>query len=261
MDDNKYNGKTMVNGAGHNDEDHECHALPAYPKTVTSSGARSSDDFPVPGTDWIVSLANCHIDLETIKRRNAPVFQGGIPLSKNALASESNHSRHNSPEKYQRISRPVPMMRPAYDVVVVGSGYGGAVAASRMSRAGKSVCLLELGKERWPGEYPTDFISAAPEIHVTGEFPKGSKIAALGGGDAQGLYHLIVGEGQNAFVANGMGNLNWEADFTGLGGTSLLNANVFIEADRRTLSQNVFPREIRENPSDLDECTPPPCLS
>jgi hypothetical protein len=47
------------------------------------------------------------------------------------------------------------------------------------------------------------------------------------------------------------------ADFTGLGGTSLLNANVFIEADHRTLSQNVFPPEIRANPSELDECTIP----
>jgi choline dehydrogenase-like flavoprotein len=99
------------------------------------------------------------------------------------------------------------MMRSEYDVVVVGSGYGGAVAASRISRAGKSVCLLELGKERWPGEYPTDFASAAPEIHVTGAFQKGSKIADFDGGDEQGLYHLIVGEGQNAFVANGMGEL------------------------------------------------------
>jgi hypothetical protein len=40
----------------------------------------------------------------------------------------------------------------------------------------------------------------------------------------------------------------------GLGGTSLLNANVFLEADPRTLSQNVFPPEIRENPSNLKHC-------
>lgn len=41
------------------------------------------------------------------------------------------------------------MMRPEYDVVVIGSGYGGGVAASRMARAGKSVAVLELGKEKW----------------------------------------------------------------------------------------------------------------
>ena len=43
----------------------------------------------------------------------------------------------------------VELMRPAYDVVVIGSGYGGGVAASRMARGGQSVCLLELGREKW----------------------------------------------------------------------------------------------------------------
>ena len=130
------------------------------------------------------------------------MFHGGTPLSKYALASESQH--HTIPGKHRRISRPVPMMRPEYDVVVIGSGYGGAVAACRMARAGKSVCLLELGKERWPGEYPVDFASAAPEIHVSGDIENDSKIAQFDGGDHQGLYHLIVGRGQNAFVANGI---------------------------------------------------------
>lgn len=51
--------------------------------------------------------------------------------------------------KFPRLSRPVPMMRPVYDIVVVGSGYGGGVAASRMARAGKSVAILEMGKEKW----------------------------------------------------------------------------------------------------------------
>jgi len=96
------------------------------------------------------------------------------------------------------------MMRHEYDVVVVGSGYGGAVAASRMARAGQTVCLLELGKERWPGEYPTDFASVIPELHITGEVDIGPELERLNVGGPQGLYHLIVGENQNAFVANGM---------------------------------------------------------
>jgi cholesterol oxidase len=39
-------------------------------------------------------------------------------------------------------------MKDIYDVVVIGSGFGGAINACRLSQAGRSVCILERGK-RW----------------------------------------------------------------------------------------------------------------
>src|SRR5262245_16919190 len=48
----------------------------------------------------------------------------------------------------------------SFDVVVVGSGYGGSVAAARLAGATKStggtvsLCLLERGREYLPGEFP-----------------------------------------------------------------------------------------------------------
>jgi cholesterol oxidase len=39
-------------------------------------------------------------------------------------------------------------MKEVYDVVVIGSGFGGSITACRLSQAGRSVCLLERGK-RW----------------------------------------------------------------------------------------------------------------
>lgn len=56
---------------------------------------------------------------------------------------------------YQTISRPLTEIGDSYDVVVVGSGYGGAIAASRLARAGRTVCVLERGREIAPGHYPT----------------------------------------------------------------------------------------------------------
>jgi choline dehydrogenase-like flavoprotein len=42
----------------------------------------------------------------------------------------------------------------AYDVVVVGSGFGGAITACRLSQAGRSVCILERGRRWRKEEFP-----------------------------------------------------------------------------------------------------------
>lgn len=40
------------------------------------------------------------------------------------------------------------MMKEVYDVVVIGSGFGGAINGCRLAQAGRSVCILERG-QRW----------------------------------------------------------------------------------------------------------------
>jgi len=111
---------------------------------------------------------------------------------------------------FPRISKPVEVMHNSYDYVVIGSGYGGAIAASRMARAtglaGRgSVCVLERGKERWPGEYPAKIVDAAKEVHVTGEFTPGILPGIeVEAGDPTDMYHIVLGRGMNAVVGNGM---------------------------------------------------------
>ncbi len=107
-------------------------------------------------------------------------------------------------KQYPQIARPVELMRNSYDCVVIGSGYGGSIAASRMARAGQSVCLLELGKERWPGQYPSSTLDAFSELHCSGQFSPGNLSGInVNTGNPTGMYHLILGKGQNAVVCNG----------------------------------------------------------
>src|SRR5688500_15017839 len=40
------------------------------------------------------------------------------------------------------------------DVVIIGSGYGGAVSAARLAAAGAKVFVLERGQEWLPGDFP-----------------------------------------------------------------------------------------------------------
>lgn len=184
-------------------------------------------------------ITNLDDDLFTSATHNKGTANGHSQPAENApKVHQSTGTSNSAAGTYPRISRPVELIRPSYDVVTIGSGYGGAVAASRMARGGKSVCLLERGKERWPGEFPTSDVPAFKELHLTNAATDGiggklAQFARREGGDPTGLYHLIVGDGQNAFVGNG------------LGGTSLLNANVFLEADHKVLDLPIWPKSLR----------------
>ena len=54
------------------------------------------------------------------------------------------------------------------------------------------------------GEYPSDFLESIKDLHISGDFtPCSYGSQTVEGGDPTGLYHLILGQGQNAFVGNG----------------------------------------------------------
>jgi cholesterol oxidase len=124
-----------------------------------------------------------------------------------------------------RLSSPIGLLRPHYDVVVVGSGYGGAVVAARLARPGRRVCVLERGRELQPGDYPDTLAKALQEFQV--DLP-GRHLSS-----PTALYDLRIGPDLSVFVG------------CGLGGTSLINANVALRPDEGLLQKDPWPQAIQ----------------
>ncbi|HYI47501.1 MAG TPA: GMC oxidoreductase [Allosphingosinicella sp.] len=127
----------------------------------------------------------------------------------------------------KRLSKPLSEIDGPYEAIVVGSGYGGGVAASRLARMGLRVALLERGEERLPGEFPDTPAEAMRETQVH----------SAGGhlGRATGLFDLHVGDQINVLVG------------CGLGGTSLINANVSLRADPRLFADPAWPTGVGDD--------------
>lgn len=99
-----------------------------------------------------------------------------------------------------------------YDAVVVGSGFGGSVTAYRLAQAGKSVCVLERGRAYPPGSFTRSPYRARESFW---DPPHG----------LTGMYHYWSFRGIDALVS------------AGLGGGSLIYANVFIRKDEKWFVQ------------------------
>lgn len=129
----------------------------------------------------------------------------------------------------------------AFDVVVIGSGYGGAIAAAELAgschkdtKEPISVCVLERGKEYLPGMFPSR-LAELPE-HVRLSMPGSAEPAGI----RQGLFSLSVSTDMSAIVANG------------LGGGSLINAGV-MEIPRADVFDERWPGKLRGR-CELDAC-------
>ncbi|CAG4908946.1 alpha/beta fold hydrolase [Paraburkholderia saeva] len=132
-----------------------------------------------------------------------------------------------------RLSSAIQSIEPHYEVVVIGSGYGGAIAASRMARAKRKVCLLERGREFMAGEFPATPLEGVEQVQYNTAFKRiGSPLALL-------EVHL------NAEVNAVVG--------CGLGGTSLINANVALHPDPRLWDDPRWPAAVRNDKDGLDK--------
>ena len=131
-----------------------------------------------------------------------------------------------------RLARPLEALASHYDAVVIGSGYGGGVAAMRLALAGKRVAVLERGREFLPGEFPSRFPELRKELRVTGK--------RMRSGAETALYDVRVGEDMHVLVGSG------------LGGGSLVNAGVALRPEARVFADPIWPGQIRQDGT-LDE--------
>ena len=70
------------------------------------------------------------------------VTVGGVTGSDAGGISWADVNDLGAPLPAMRLTKPLGDLKPRYDAVIVGSGYGGAVSASRLARAG----LREIGR-------------------------------------------------------------------------------------------------------------------
>lgn len=140
------------------------------------------------------------------------------------------------------------------DYLIVGSGYGGAVAANRLSTIrGAQITVLERGQEYLPGDFPYDIedlpshVRLVPNAVTEGTEGQGNSGAGTGG-YADALFNLHIGASSaenNSAVDVLVGS--------GLGGTSLINANVAEEPDPAIFRQSAWPSEFRDHASPLED--------
>lgn len=121
---------------------------------------------------------------------------------------------------------------PHFDVIVVGSGYGGAICAARLSeklRPGKTLAIFERGKEWLPGSFPDTFPQVSEQTRQVLLGPRRGKIV-----NHLGMFNVLTNDEINVLSANA------------LGGTSLINANIVIRPERFVFENSSWPATLQD---------------
>jgi cholesterol oxidase len=138
-----------------------------------------------------------------------------------AYASERSEEKRRQQERIHFAQldtnpRTEPAMKPKYDCVVIGSGFGGSILACRLAQAGRGVCVLERGA-RWE------------KSHFARSMSQISKKAVWEKNTSYGLLELTTFD--KVDVLRG----------AGVGGGSLWYYNVHKRAPHRIFYQKPWP--------------------
>ncbi|MEU1981304.1 GMC oxidoreductase [Nocardia sp. NPDC019395] len=166
--------------------------------------------------------------MSAISRRT---FLGGAAAAAGIAAAGSGVAAADSTLRLPR--RRTPVVREQHRVIVIGSGFGGGIAALRLAQAGVPVLLLERGK-RW---------ATGPNANTFGNPLEPDKRLLWHGSDPQlfgkpavfdpytGLLDAVAGENMTALCA------------AGLGGGSLLYQGMSLQPTEAVFNTH-FPQEL-----------------
>ena len=124
-----------------------------------------------------------------------------------------------------------------FDVVIVGSGYGGAMALHELAGHGTApdkplrIALLERGSEYLPGAFPTRMADLAGHVRYSTAGDSAVR------GQAEGLFDVRIGPDIGMLLGNG------------LGGGSLINAGVMAAPCASVFQEPQWPEAIRHDAS------------
>ncbi|CUI05846.1 GMC family oxidoreductase N-terminal domain-containing protein [Massilia antarctica] len=151
---------------------------------------------------------------DSIKRRHFMAALGSLVAGASLAPSPARAA--TAPPRTQ-LSRAPGQLASVYDVLVIGSGYGGAVMAARLA-PGRSLAVLERGKEWSPDAFATGLVDTLAQFRTAS--------APLG------LFDYRAGGSIDVLSGNGVG------------GTSLINANVVLAPDRDIFGR--WPQAIQD---------------
>ena len=114
-------------------------------------------------------------------------------------------------------------------VLIVGSGYGGAIAAMRLADEKRDVFVFERGNEYAPGDFPESLGQLPGHI----QFLRDDRDLPIGYADA--LFDLRINNPVSVLVG------------CGLGGGSLINANVAMEPGDDLFNDPMWPKILNRN--------------
>ncbi|MFK8112505.1 MAG: GMC oxidoreductase [Rubripirellula sp.] len=189
---------------------------------IGATAAESKADFtPLRSLPVVVKRATSY--KSGFKKRAIADYAANMRPFGGALSQHGRHLLHQPVRQNTACD---------FDVVIIGSGYGASICAARLAQAKRDnvrIAVLERGREWIPGTFGDTFLQTSRESRFQMLGPKKGEID-----NPVGLVNVMQNDEVNVLSGSG------------LGGSSLINANVAIQPDQDCFNQTKWPQALRD---------------